>query len=490
MIKLASADDWTMLRDRPLVEVKIASNGFMLSDRQKIAKETGEEFLHRVREIEDYLDRSGMKFAHVISCGATEVTGFNRNADGWKAASLASDMHTYLKHARAFRDHRNSRQDEYFGLPKVAMYDKDRGYGRLLVGYFAKESALPDSLAKIANLEIDALDRGECVKVSHGTKISHDICVICGNQAAKRANYCDSRENGGSCPLFGCVSGLAKIAEDGRAQFVDNPGNIFYDISSIGLTPKSARQADRIAYASPIEHIFSKAASEDGIVKGSAWIAESLGIAPRYDLQTIGGENLYQQRMLKAAVELASVAESAKEVTPLLDDDPANLRSLFSDNVGVRQLAAKKLASENRLPSAISFAKAGGADEATAQLAKQFADELLVSAYRGEKLAMLISTSSFTRQQVLPSTFARLDTQVSSINNLTDKRSAFLHAAFNAIQPTEKVATEKRFSVGDKELASKFAIDYVGMKILIASHFLENQPSSSSFLLQATATAS
>jgi len=53
-----------------------------------------------------------------------------------------------------FRDHRNSRQDEYFGLPKIAMYDKDRGYGRLLVGYFAKESALPDGLAKIADLEI------------------------------------------------------------------------------------------------------------------------------------------------------------------------------------------------------------------------------------------------------------------------------------------------------------------------------------------------
>jgi len=115
---------------------------------------------------------------------------------------------------------------------------------------------------------------------------------------------------------------------------------------------------------------------------------------------------------------------------------------------------------------------------------------LLVSAYRGEKLAMLINTSGFTRQRVLPSALARLDTQVSSINNLTDKRSAFLHAAFNAMQPTEKVATEKRFSAGNKELASKLAIDYVGMKILIASHFLENQPSSSSFLLQATATAS
>jgi len=83
--------------------------------------------------------------------------------------------------------------------------------------------------------------------------------------------------------------------------------------------------------------------------------------------------------MLKAAVELAVVAESAKDATPLLEDDPANLRSLFSDNVGVRQLAAKKLASENRLPSATSFAKAGGADTQTAELAKQFADELLVS---------------------------------------------------------------------------------------------------------------
>jgi hypothetical protein len=490
MYKICSADDWSMLRDRPIVEVKIASNGFMLADRQKIAKETGEEFLQRVRDIEDTLDRKGMKFSHVISCGATEVTGFNRNADGWKAASLITDMPTYVKHARAFRDHRNSRQDEYFGLPKLAMYDRDRGYGRVLVGYFAKESALPDELAKIAKHEIDCLDRGECFRVSHGTKLAFDVCVICGNKAAKRAEYCDSVSNGGSCPLFGCVGGLAKIAEDGRAQFVDNPGNTFYDISSIGLTPRSARQADRIAYASPIDEIFSKAASEDGSVRGSAWLAENIGFASRPDLQVIDGLDDYQRRMLKAAVCLATEAENAKQSRELLDDKPGDLRSLFHSNNGVRQLAAKKLAEHACLPSATAFAKAGGADSDTAELVKQYADDLLVSAYRGEKLATLINASGFTRQQTMPSAFAAMDVQVSSINSLTDKRAAFLHAAFNAMRPMEKLASEKRFSDGDKELASKLAIDYTAMKILIASHFLEKPAPSSSFFIQATATAS
>lgn len=470
MIKLASADDWAALRDRPPIEIKVSSRGLLDGDRRKVAAEVGDRFLHAVREIEDQLDRQNMKFAHVISCGATEKTGPNRNADGWKTASLQDDMPTYLKHAKCFRDHKNSPQDLYYGLPKVAMHDGDRGYGRLLAGYFANDKALPDKLARVADLELEALAKHGEFKVSHGTRIPFDTCVICGNQAAKRSEYCKSAAEGGTCQLFGCTNGLSKIAEDGREQFVDNSNNKFYDISSIALSTGAARQADRIAFASPIEYMMKQAAAVDGgIVKGSAWLAESLGLSPRYDLQTMVGGTEYQQRMMDAALQMSNVPVLTK--VALADDDSARLLPLHHWDAQVRHAAVEKLAIAKTLPNGYSFAKAGGANEATARYVDDISRELIATAVEGGTLPTLIKSSAFTSSPVLVPSYLRATVDVASDNNLTDKRAAFRVAAQNAYCGRDKLAEADAHAI-DRELAAKLAIDYAGMRILFASHFL------------------
>lgn len=478
MIKLTSAEDWPSLAGRPPVEVKISSRGLMEGDRRKIASETGDRFLHEVRKLEHELDFKNMKFAHVISCGATEFTGCNRNADGWKAASLAEDMHTYVKHAKAFRDHRNSPEDEYFGLPKYAMYDADRGYGRVLVGYFANANALTDKLARVADLEITSLDKHGEFKVSHGTKIPHDTCVICGNHAATRASYCESRSKGGSCSLFGCKSGLAKVAEDGRMQFVDNPNNRFYDISSIGLTPKSARQADRIAYASPIDHMLRKAAAEHGdTVMGSAWIAEQMNLSPRYDLQSCEGLSAHQERMLGVAVKLAQAVGESSDVI-FGDDQGAQLSALFHANPEFRKAAVVSLAKRGKLPGPIAFAKAAGADEATAELMAQTSRGLIPSIYRKDKLASLIRQTVFTSEPLSSSVSSSM-IHVDTPDSMFDSRTQFKNAVQSVLRLQDKVAG---VHLADADQATKLAVEYAGMKILFASHFLEHQPSPSRFL--------
>ena len=474
MIKLASADDWESLQGRPPVEIKVSSRGLLDGDRRKVAAEVGDRFLQSVRDVEDQLDRQHMKFAHVISCGATEFTGPNRNADGWKAASLRDDMHTYIKHAKAFRDHKNSQQDLYYGLPKVAMYDGDRGYGRVLVGYFADDKALPDKLARVADLEIEALAKHGEFKVSHGTRIPFDSCVICGNQAAKRADYCKAASEGGTCQLFGCTNGLSKIAEDGREQYVDNSNNKFYDMSSVGLAKDSARQADRIAFASPIEYMMKQAsAAEGGIVKGSAWLAESLGLSPRYDLQSMIGGTEYQQRMMDAALRMPSVSALSK--TALADDAPERLSALHHWDHQVRHAAVETLAHAKTLPNGYSFAKAGGANDATAMYVNDISGELISTAITGGTLPTLIKASTFTSAHVIVPGYLRATVDVVSENNLTDKRAAFRVAVQNAYGGHDKLADASSQLV-DRELAAKLAIDYAGMRILFASHFLAKYP--------------
>lgn len=478
MLKICSAQDWAVLRDRPTVEIKISSNGYMLSDRLKVAKETGDEFLHRVREIEDQLDRKNHKFAHVITCGAAEVTGPNRNADAWSAESLRNDMPSFLKHAKCYRDHRNSPDDLYYGLPKVAMYDEQRGYGRLLAALFATEKSLPDKLARVADAEIDVLDRGDSFRVSHGLKLSHDVCASCGNQAATRSKYCMARDEGGDCTLFGCRHGLSKIAEDGRMQYTLNPSNRFYDISSIGLSGKSARQADRVAYASSIDDILDKTASEGGAVHGSAYLADVLGLDPRYDLQTYDGETQHHREMIKVAAVL-SQAEAGQPI--LLADDPVeHLSALFHSQDDVRRSAVHKLAAQGQLPSAFAFARAGGADEQVARAVQNLVPAILPTAYRTERLPELIKASCFTNNKT-QGTWSGFAVACSSVNNVTDPRYTFLVSADGAMRPRSKAADEKRFSSEDVSQLTKLATDYIGMKILFASRVLETANTSSSF---------
>lgn len=168
MIKTSSNDDWLGLRSDNPIEVKLSSLGLVGGDRHKLSKEAGDRFVYEVRKILDQLDPVNHKYAHVISCGATEITGPNRNSDGWTIESLTKDMPSYIKHAKFYRDHKNKPGDLHYGQIKAAFFDPDRGYGRLLCELNATPKACRDKLAHVADAEISELEKHGEIKVSHG----------------------------------------------------------------------------------------------------------------------------------------------------------------------------------------------------------------------------------------------------------------------------------------------------------------------------------
>jgi len=475
--KIASQHDWQSLASLAPLEVKVSSRGLSCNDSHKIASEVGDRFIHEVRKIEDQLD-DNHKYAHVISCGCTELFGPNRNADGWGKEALAKDMHTYLKHAKCFRDHDNKKTSLYYGKPKVAFFDEDRGYGRLLVALHANDEACTDKLARVADREIEELESKGEIKVSHGSKISFDTCSFCGNNAKTRASYCDSQEFGGKCSAFGCRSGLSKIAEDGRVQFVHNDdSNLFYDISAIGMSKNSARQADRVAYATLFEGL-DKTAGEmfPGAVPGSAWLAEQLGVTDRVDLFCRDQLSSSQQKYAQVAVKLAELAPYSP--AQLYNGHISPVRGLWqlrSLNNETKAAAVRELARRREFLGPQTFAGLCGADWATAKQAEAIAYGGIQRLAAAGQLVDLIKTSSYTNAFVsdvglLP---APIKLPEGDVSDAALSRSA----KFAALSEPYVAAP-----ASGCEEAGKIALEYLAFKIAYASQIWTDDNTQIGFL--------
>lgn len=460
MVKLASPQDWVATKDSNPVEIKVSSTGFQRGDWLKVAAEVGDRFIHEVRKIEDTLDHTNYKYAHVISCGATEVTGCNRNGDGWSKEALLRDMPTYTKHARLYRDHINKKDSPAYGHVKLAMFDSERGYGRLLVALNANSKIAKDRGEYVADKEIEQLEKQGEVKVSHGTTVGSDTCVHCGNIASKRSEYCESKEEGGNCPLFGCKHGMSKVADDGRIQFVDNPKNVFYDISSIGLSKQSANQADRIAFGTLLDKDLTKLSAEEPCY-GSAWLAEQLGITPRYDLIDLDGLTPHQQKMAMVAVRLVEAEQRGVAAISSSTSDYRKLAYLHHSSPSLRRGAVATLAARNELPGPRSFAKAAGVTDLEAATVEILTQGLLSKLVADDMLLPLIKQSEFTCD---PGAALGVDTRAPecslAVSNLTHRRKL---AAIEVDTPATTVVPH-----GDIRLA-KIAADYIAMKVLFAS---------------------
>lgn len=464
MYKIASSSDWTGSNDRNVVEVKVSSRGFLPGDSRKIAAEVGDRFVAEVRKIEKDLDPINHKYSHVVSCGSTEVTGSNRNGDGWGAAALERDMHTYLKYAKCFRDHKSGKNDNFYGRPKkVAFYDRDRGYGRVLAEYFATDKAASEENAKIADLEIAALERGEDTKVSHGVKISHDTCSICGNNSEKRSQYCESKSEGGKCRLFGCKRGLSKISEDGEMQFVHNDdNNVFYDLSSIGLDKfaGSARQADRVAYATLYDVAMDKVAAYHDYVPGSAWLAEQLKLPVRDDLILDIGLSPHEERLMKVAMQLEELESHCSE---LLDDYSTDVTSLrwLSASDSLKVAAAKDMANHQEMVGPRLFAKLYGADEQLANKVASCSRGIYGKLRRDGKMASFIRSSVFTRSPLIGISSGLGISRLPGAKLGSDAGQRRLK--FAALQPPGNCHC-------DDDRAAAIALQYAAFKLSVASH--------------------
>lgn len=241
-----------------------------------------------IQQIRAEPDRSVL---HLISLGAQEAYGCNRNGDGFneKAAEFelsdpkegcpkvirldAGLVHyhpTFTKNAHVFKHHKNDDPAKKIGDVLFEAYNHEMKRGELLIRVPHDKEWLPD-LEKLAN--------GQDIPFSMACKVPYDICTACGNKARTRAEYCDHLTNH-----------MTDITKTGHQIFAVNDRPNFFDISKV-LKP-----ADRIAYS------LQKVAEAP---VGGAILAERYGVvAPRRLLSVAG---ILPTRKLAAAQKLAAI---------------------------------------------------------------------------------------------------------------------------------------------------------------------------------------
>lgn len=250
MIKTTRPTDWDYGQN-PFTLVKAARSGLRGSDLREFIKQAGDEAACRVAKL-DQQARPGEDLLHLLAMGATEIISPNRNGDGWKQAVLIRSFPTFTKYAYWHRNHKVEEEDGVYGKVRDAWYNHKMGRVELLVGLFGTKSAAEAGHAKrgrVADKEIEMLNRGTEIPVSMSGFVPYDTCSSCGHQARGRAEYCRGEPHD-QCKHGGLYHNIGRVFEDGHHAHADNPDTRFFDISGIydedRLVPD--RQADRVAY--------------------------------------------------------------------------------------------------------------------------------------------------------------------------------------------------------------------------------------------------
>lgn len=238
----------------------------------------------------DYVPAEGKTAVHTIAMTAFEKFGFNRNGDGWKAASLQRDHPTFVSNAKVFRHHRNTSADPSYGVVKASCYNKDMDRVELLMELDNEKCAE----------ELSLLEKQGSYPVSMATRVPYDVCSICENKAKTPKDYC-----------WHAKEAMGKILDDGRMVGVDNPHSVFFDISRV------VRPADRLAYT-------LKRANANGVISG-ADLALELG----YDDSAYQDFNATMECSFKAAAEKRQLHDKISRMEKRV---PAEVRPLMLDN--------------------------------------------------------------------------------------------------------------------------------------------------------------
>lgn len=416
MYKIFKAADWRNVDESQPQILKVSSRGLMPDDARNLRKVAGDHFTEMIRNLEP---EKGFKLAHQIALANEELFGHNRNGDAWSDAELRKSAKTFEKFGMAFRNHKAN--GPVYGRVKLAHYDPELGYVRLVTGYF--DNPKTASLCKngaVADLEIDDLESGRDFAVSMGCDPQYDQCVICGNKATKRAEYCDSRDRGGKCELFGCRSGLTKLSDDGRIQYVTNSGSKFFDISRVD------RGAERTAFASPIPEEFLKTARDaqsSAPVLGSAYMAEKIGAELRYDLFDADNLSPYQRQASRLIGSLAKSEEEAQRFAKLaqwedfsqgLYVDMLNGTNIATGSASTKSANAAGLSAMQICVSFKGFAKQAGLSEDEISVAETRLPTLFRDICRENGVNRLVSNTDYVHNGLLKT--ASFSARVSSLS--------------------------------------------------------------------------
>lgn len=177
----------------------------------------------------------GHSFVYMLALGAWERYGENRNGDGFnefpykETASppwitqkdvLTAHYKTFEQYGHNYRHHVNKDPRKAVGKVLRAFWNPTMHRVELLVDL--DDAKAPDLAERIA--------AGEYPPVSMGTRVKFDVCLVCGNRAPTRKQYCDHLR----FHMREVINGLRVCAL--------NPSPRFFDISWV------FRPADRTAF--------------------------------------------------------------------------------------------------------------------------------------------------------------------------------------------------------------------------------------------------
>lgn len=264
MIKVIPPDSQNF--DEPMAQfIKMSSDGIRGSDLKSFIKRAGHEFVDAIKNIK--FDKGEVPI-HLIALGATEYYGPNRNGDGFKVATCKKYHHTFVKHARFYRNHINKNPEKSYGIVKYSYYNDSMHRIELLVALNGDKKAAEKNGGLVADLELEKLANGKDIGVSMACYVPFDVCSVCGNKAKSRKDYCRGFDEGGKCPGGGLFTKIATVLADGTQVYADNPNPKFFDISHV------PRPADRIAWVMGQ----LKEAGDHREIIGGAELAERLNL--------------------------------------------------------------------------------------------------------------------------------------------------------------------------------------------------------------------
>jgi hypothetical protein len=197
---------------------------------------------------------------HMITMGAEEDFGANRNGDSASRAALEKYHPTFEKFGCVFREHKNKCQKtEGIGQVKLARYNPVMKRGELIT--WVEKDKAPDMYK--------AAKDGKELSWSMSMRLPHDECSCCKNKAKRTSDYCKCLKNGM----------LRYNDEFKKFAYARNEDDVkFFDISEV------KRRADRIAtylgYSFNDADGMAKAASADTVITGAQWAEFHGGPSP------------------------------------------------------------------------------------------------------------------------------------------------------------------------------------------------------------------
>jgi hypothetical protein len=227
--------------------------------------ERASQGVHMTKSASDVITRSDMQAhmppddhfgVHLITMGAEETFGPNRNGDSASQKSLDQYHGTFEKFGCVFREHKNKDpHTQGIGSVRLARVNPNMHRGEL-IAWVSKEKA-PDMYKKAK--------AGEELSWSMSMRLPHDECSCCRKKSRQTSDYCSHlRDN-----MLKWVPGFEKFAYARNEEGVK-----YFDISEV------KRRADRIAtylgYYFPGDEM-AKAASADKVITGAQWAEHQFG---------------------------------------------------------------------------------------------------------------------------------------------------------------------------------------------------------------------